>query len=128
MRVTGIPATLFFLLSYMDRLWNNYYHTDFLEKAMSILLFLAIAAAVLFLIIFLPTAFSRCYCCGIIKPWIAFRLLNSRASLSEGRICRKCCSRYGINSVEELQLRNKVRLKVETEFYDKQKKHLHHRQ
>jgi hypothetical protein len=82
-------------------------------------LFLIIAAIILFFM-FLPDIFPKCECCGRKKPRPFFRL-HKVVGLSPGyrgnkSVCTKCCRRYDIESLKDLdQVRAvKRRLKLES--------------
>jgi len=86
---------------------------------MSIWDLLAIMTIIVLLFMYLPDIFPVCACCGKKKPRPFFRI-HKVVGLSPGyrgnrSVCIKCCRKYGINSLKDLeQVRDiKRRLKLE---------------
>jgi len=84
---------------------------------MDILLFISSAAAALAVLSFLSDIFPRCKLCGRVKFRPQFSLHRSRGFLpfysKSESACKKCCSKYGIETFERLEKAYRIKRKSE---------------
>jgi hypothetical protein len=80
-------------------------------------LYLAILAAVIFLL-YIPDLFPKCSCCHA-KKFRPFFRIHKAVGINPGyggnrSVCRKCCRKYDIENLKDLDrfisIRNKVKL------------------
>jgi len=83
---------------------------------MDALLILAIPACLILIIIFSPDLFPKCFCCNAIKFRLAFSI-HKTVNIGLGRsanrsVCKKCCKKYNIKTLEDAYAVNRVKAKV----------------
>lgn len=83
-------------------------------------LYIMIAAALAIFIAYIPELFPRCACCEKNKPRPFFRI-HRAVSISPGfkgnkSVCIKCCRKYEINSLNDLDklavIKRRLRLQM----------------
>ena len=84
---------------------------------MEITTFFLIISAFLLFIMFFPDIFPKCSNCKKIKFRTMFRI-HKNVSLRPGykaskSVCRKCCRKYGIDSLKEYERYENIRKKAE---------------
>lgn len=84
---------------------------------MQIHLYLAILAVVM-LLLYIPDLFPECSCC-LVKKFRPFFRIHKAVGINPGyggnrSVCRKCCRKYGIENLKDLDrliaIRNKIKL------------------
>jgi len=85
---------------------------------MDILIILAIPACLILALVFSPDLFPRCFCCKAVKPRLAFKI-HKTISISLGRsanrsVCKKCCRKYNIKTLEDVYTVNRIKAKVQS--------------
>jgi|GEM_PF-472650 len=78
-----------------------------------------ITAALLFTLAFIPDMFPRCSCCRKIKFRLFFKV-HKPQKLAPGyggskSVCKKCCMKYYINDLKDLDLVYRIRKKAEAD-------------
>jgi hypothetical protein len=93
---------------------------------MDVLLFLAITIFLAVFPVFFPDIFPRCSLCRKLKPRFLFRIRVNRGILPgyarSKSVCRKCCRKYGIDSLKQAERVRQIRRRIETEAPDMLKK------
>jgi hypothetical protein len=86
---------------------------------MSIWQLFFILAFIILTFMFLPDIFPNCACCGRKKPR-PFFMIHKVVGLSPGyrgnrSVCTKCCRKYGIKSLKDLEQVRSIRRKLKLE-------------
>ena len=77
----------------------------------------AAASIISFFLTFKPVIVPKCACCGKIKLRTLFKLIfhTKRRLTRQGQICvcKSCCDKYNIHSIEDFKRKNEIRKRME---------------
>jgi len=86
---------------------------------MDILTLLAVLALILLIFMFLPDILPYCQCCKKVKLRLLFRIHKPKGVLpghsGNISICKKCCKKYCLDSIEEYKTIRDIKRKIETQ-------------
>ncbi len=75
-----------------------------------------IAGVIVLLLLYIPELFPRCGSCRKIKPRFLFRIhkaVNINPGYGGNRsVCRKCCRKYGIAGIKDLERLQDIKKRV----------------
>lgn len=82
-----------------------------------------VLAALLLTVLFLPDLLPRCSCCLRLKPRPLFRI-HKAVGLNPGyrgyrSVCKKCCRKYDINGLSDLDRLKSIRRRLMLEMIKK---------
>lgn len=87
-------------------------------RIMTFYLLIAFTAA---LIAFIPDMFLYCLCCKKIKPWVFFKVRKIEVKvlgrMKKKSVCKKCCYKFGIKNLRDLEQVERLRRKVKSELF-----------
>lgn len=82
-----------------------------------------IIAALLIIVMFWPDIFPYCSSCKKVKPRFRFKIhksVNLRLGYSANRsVCKKCCGKYGIDSLREYERIEQIRKRLQYRLQNK---------